>query len=153
MDKNTSRLTVVLFVAATVSIGAVVAEAQTSPAKETALQAVDRNRDEIAKVGDAIFSFAEIGMQEFETSKLCARVLSDMGYKVQLGISGFPTALLATYGSGKPVIALHAEYDAVPASSQTSGALEHKPIVNGAPGHGEGHNTGAAVMIGVGPQQ
>lgn len=149
MKKQASRLAVVLWVAAGVSIGAAVAEAQTSTAKETALQAVDRNRDEIAKVGDAIFSFAEIGMQEFETSKLCARVLSDMGYKVQLGVSGFPTALLATYGSGKPVIALHAEYDAVPASSQTPGVLEHKPVVDGAPGHGEGHNTGAAVMIGA----
>jgi aminobenzoyl-glutamate utilization protein B len=149
MHKRTARLIVVLLVAVTVSIPAVIADAQTSPARETALQAVDRNKDEIAKIGDAIFSFAEIGMQEVETSKLCAQALREMGFKVELGISGFPTALMATYGSGKPVIALHSEYDAVPASSQTPGALEHKPIVESAPGHGEGHNAGPAVMIGA----
>ena len=82
--------------------------------KATALQAIDRNKDQIAKVGDAIFSFAELGMQEKETSALCVRVFKQMGYKVETGISGFPTAVKATYGSGKPVIAAHTEYDAVP---------------------------------------
>ncbi len=118
-------------------------------AKETAFQAVERNTDEIAKVGDAIFSFAELGMQEFETSRLCSQVLKQMGYKVETGISGVPTAILATYGSGKPVIAVHIEYDAVPSGSQTAGIAERQEIVKGAPGHAEGHNTNAAVWIGA----
>jgi aminobenzoyl-glutamate utilization protein B len=71
------------------------ASVQNAP-KETAYAAVERNRDEIAKVGDAIFSFAELGMQEHETAKLCADVLTDMGYQVENGVSGMPTALMAT---------------------------------------------------------
>ena len=118
--------------------------------KDTAFEAIDRNKDEIAKVGDSIFYFAEMGMQEFETSKLCAQALKDMGYKVETGISGFPTAIMATYGSGKPVVAVHTEYDAVPSGSQTAGATgARKEIVPGAPGHAEGHNTNAAAMLGA----
>jgi len=117
--------------------------------KVTAFQAIDRNQDEIAKVGDSIFSFAELGMQEIETAALCARLLKDMGYQVQTGISGIPTAILATYGSGKPVIAVHVEYDALPNGSQASGAIERKEIVKGGPGHAEGHNTNAALWIGA----
>ena len=117
--------------------------------KETAFEAVDRNKDEIAKVGDAIYSFAELGMQEIETSKLCVDVLKKMGYDVKTGISGFPTAIMATYGSGKPVLAVHIEYDAVPSGSQQAGALERKEVVAGAPGHAEGHNTNAAAWMGA----
>jgi aminobenzoyl-glutamate utilization protein B len=117
--------------------------------KDTAFAAIDRNQEEIAKVGDAIFSFAELGMQEVETSKLCAEVLSDMGYEVEMGISGIPTAIMATYGSGKPVIALHVEYDAVPMGSQLPGITERQEIVKGGPGHAEGHNTNAALWIGA----
>jgi aminobenzoyl-glutamate utilization protein B len=118
--------------------------------KDTAFEAIDRNKDEIAKVGDSIFYFAEMGMQEVETSKLCAQALRSMGYKVETGISGFPTAILATYGSGRPVIAVHTEYDAVPSGSQMAGVTgARKEIVPGAPGHAEGHNTNAAAMLGA----
>jgi len=123
-------------------------DAQNTP-KATALAAVDRNREEIAKVGDAIFSFAELGMQEFETAQLCTDLLSDMGYQVETGISGIPTAILATYGSGRPVIAIHIEYDAVPNGSQVPGVTVRQEVVVGAPGHAEGHNTNAAVWIGA----
>lgn len=117
--------------------------------KATAFQAIDRNSDEIAKAGDAIFSFAELGMQEVETSRLCSTLLGEMGYKVETGISGIPTAILATYGAGKPVIAIHVEYDALPSGSQTSGVTVRREIVPGAPGHAEGHNTNAALWIGA----
>ena len=119
------------------------------PPKQTALAAVERNAEEIAKVGDAIFSFAELGMQEFETAALCTQVLSDMGYSVETGISGIPTAILATYGTGSPVVAIHVEYDAVPNGSQAPGVTERQEIVAGGPGHAEGHNTNAAVWIGA----
>ena len=122
--------------------------AATGP-KETAFAAIERNKSEIAKVGDTIYSFAEIGMQEFETGALCSRLLKDMGYAVQTGISGIPTAILASYGSGKPVIAIHVEYDALPAGSQEAGVTERREIVKGAPGHAEGHNTNAALWIGA----
>ena len=64
-------------------------------------------------------------------------------------MSGFPTSFLATYGSGEPVIAIHTEFDANPDNSQQPGIAESKPIVEGAPGHCEGHNVNAAVMIGA----
>ena len=120
-----------------------------STPKATAFEAIDRNAGEIAKVGDAIYSFAELGMQEYETSALCAQVLKDMGYTVQTGISGIPTAILASYGSGKPVIAVHVEYDALPAGSQEAGVTERREVVKGAPGHAEGHNTNAALWVGA----
>jgi aminobenzoyl-glutamate utilization protein B len=117
--------------------------------KATAFAAIDRNAAEIAKVGDAIFSFAELGMQEVETAALSARLLKEMGYRVETGVSGIPTAIMATYGSGRPVIAVHVEYDAVPSGSQASGVTERQEIVKGAPGHAEGHNTNAALWIGA----
>jgi aminobenzoyl-glutamate utilization protein B len=118
-------------------------------AKRTAFTAIDRNSGEIAKVGDTIFSYAELGMQEVETSALCVRVLQDMGYRVETGISGIPTAIMATYGSGKPVVAVHVEYDALPAGSQEAGVTERREVVKGGPGHAEGHNTNAALWIGA----
>ncbi len=150
MIKKTNILTVILLVWFMIMQTTEASDkVQIYPAKKTAFQCIDRNKDEIAKVGDAIFSFAELGMQEIETSSFCVQVLKDMGFKVESGISGFPTAVLATYGSGRPVIALHAEYDALPAGSQTAGITERQPVVEGAPGHAEGHNTGAAVMLGA----
>src|SRR3546814_19715031 len=86
-------------------------------------------------------------MQEHETAALMTGLLERGGFAVERGISGFPTAFLATYGSGAPVIAFHTEYDANPDNSQAAGVAEHKPIVAGAPGHCEGHNVNAAVMV------
>jgi aminobenzoyl-glutamate utilization protein B len=77
------------------------------------------------------------------------QILEEAGFKVERGISGMPTAFLVTYGSGKPVIAIHTEYDTTPGNSQTPGVTDHKPLVEGAPGHAEGHNVNAAVMIGA----
>ena len=118
-------------------------------AKATAIAAVERNAEAIGRVGDAIFDFAELGMQEIDTADLCARLLTGFGYKVERGVSGIPTAILATYGQGRPVIAIHVEYDALPAGSQAAGIVERKEIVAGAPGHAEGHNTNAALWIGA----
>jgi len=134
---------------ATLAVSAAPARQAVSDPKATALAAVDRNADEIAKVGDAIFSFAELGMQEVETAALSARLLREMGYTVETGISGIPTALMATYGSGRPVIAIHVEYDAVPSGSQASGVPERREIVAGAPGRAEGHHANAALWIGA----
>ena len=117
--------------------------------KEFIFKVVDQNRKAIQLLGDNIYYFAELGMQEFETAKLMTQILQDAGFKVERGISGMPTAFMATYGSGKPVIAVHTEYDTTPGNSQTPGVPEHKPLVEGAPGHGEGHNVNAAVMIGA----
>ena len=120
------------------------------PIKRVIFDYVDENADAIALLGDNIYYFAELGMQEYESAGLMAEVLEDHGFEVSRGLSGMPTAFLATYGSGKPVIAVHTEYDANPDNSQQPGITEHRPIIEGAPGHCEGHNLNAAVMVATG---
>jgi aminobenzoyl-glutamate utilization protein B len=110
---------------------------------------VDRNARAIALLGDNIFYFGELGMQEFESAKLMTGLLEQAGFKVERGISGFPTGFCATYGSGGPVVAIHTEYDSCPDNSQAPGVPHQKFIVEGAPGHCEGHNVNAAVLIGT----
>ncbi|MEZ5416892.1 MAG: amidohydrolase [Vicinamibacterales bacterium] len=96
---------------------------------------------------DSVFSFGELGFQEYETSKYLTGVLEKNGFTVKRGISGIPTAWVATFGSGKPVIALGSDIDGIPQSSQKPGVAYHDPILEGAPGHGEGHNTGVPLNI------
>lgn len=96
---------------------------------------------------DQIFSFGELGFQEVETSRYLVKLLRDNGFTVEEGVAGIPTAWVATWGSGKPVIALGSDIDGIPQASQKPGVACHAPIVPGAPGHGEGHNTGQPVNI------
>jgi aminobenzoyl-glutamate utilization protein B len=116
-------------------------------AKAFCFDYVERNAKAVACLSDNIFYFAELGMQEFETAKLMTALLEDAGFRVERGISGFPTGFCASFGSGRPVIAIHTEYDANPDNSQVSGIDEYTPIVDGAPGHCEGHNVNGAVLI------
>ena len=96
---------------------------------------------------DSLFSFGEPGFQEFETKRYCARVLREHGFSVEEDVAGIPSAWLASWGSGKPVIALGSDVDGLLETSQKPGVLEHAPLVEGAPGHGEGHNSGIPLSI------
>jgi aminobenzoyl-glutamate utilization protein B len=96
---------------------------------------------------DSVFSFGELGFQEFETSRYLTEILEKNGFKVERGISGIPTAWAARWGSGKPVLALGSDIDGIPQSSQKPGVAYYDPIIPGAPGHGEGHNTGVPLNI------
>jgi aminobenzoyl-glutamate utilization protein B len=113
--------------------------------KDVAFQAIDRNTDTMAKIGDSIYYFAELGMQEFESAKLLKEVLESGGFTVELGGAGMPTNVWAKWGSGKPMIAIVTEIDALQEGSQTPGVFNHKPLIEGAPGHMEGHNTHGGV--------
>jgi aminobenzoyl-glutamate utilization protein B len=108
---------------------------------------LDRNAKAIATLNDSIFYFAELGMQEIKTAGLMCELLEKADFKVERGISGFASGFCATCGSGAPVIAIHTEYDANPDNSQTSGVAEQRAIVEGAPGHCEGHNVNGAVLV------
>ncbi len=108
---------------------------------------LDRNAKAIATLNDSIFYFAELGMQEIKTAGLMCELLEKAGFKVERGISGFASGFCATCGSGAPVIAIHTEYDANPDNSQASGVAEQRAIVEGAPGHCEGHNVNGAVLV------
>jgi aminobenzoyl-glutamate utilization protein B len=120
---------------------------QTEKYKSDAALEVDGLRENMAQWNDMIFSFAEPGFQEFETSKYLTGLLKQNGFAVQEGVAGIPTAWTATWGSGKPVIALGSDVDDIPQASQKPGVAWHEPIIEGAPGHGEGHNSGMPMQI------
>ena len=110
---------------------------------------VEKRHDQTAIMNDKIFSFAELGFQEWETSKYLADILEKEGFKVEKGVAGIPTAWIArwSFGTGKPVIAIGSDVDCIPKASQKPGVAYHDPIIEGAPGHGEGHNSGQALNI------
>src|SRR5437867_806629 len=96
---------------------------------------------------DQVFSFGELGFQEFETSKYLTGILEKNGFRIERGYAGIPTAWMATWGSGKPVIAIGSDIDCIPQASQKPGVAYHDPLIEGAPGHGEGHNSGVPLNI------
>ncbi|MBY0372448.1 MAG: amidohydrolase, partial [Bryobacteraceae bacterium] len=98
---------------------------------------------------DMVFSFGELGFQEFETSKYLTGILEKNGFTVKRGVSGMPTAWTAEFkqGTGKPVIGFITDLDGIPRASQKPGVAFHDPMIEGAPGHGEGHNSGNAVNL------
>src|SRR5256714_13390259 len=82
-----------------------------------------------------------------ERSKYQTGILEKNGFTIERGIAGIPTAWMASWGSGKPVIALGSDIDCIPQASQKPGVAYHDPIIEGAPGHGEGHNSGVPMNI------
>jgi aminobenzoyl-glutamate utilization protein B len=108
---------------------------------------VEANRKLVQVIVDKLFSFSELGFHEVETNRYLVKLLRDNGFQVQEGVSAIPTAWWATWGSGKPVIAFGSDIDGIPKASQKPGVAYHAPLVEGAPGHGEGHNSGQAVNI------
>jgi aminobenzoyl-glutamate utilization protein B len=96
---------------------------------------------------DSVFSFGELGFQEFESSRYLTGILEQHGFTITRGISGIPTAWVAEWGSGKPVISLGSDIDGIPQGSQKPGVAYRDPLIEGAPGHGEGHNSGIPLNI------
>src|SRR5882757_10025611 len=115
--------------------------------KKQALVSVAGKEKAVQEMIDMVFSFGELGFQEVETSKYLTGILSKNGFSVEKGIAGIPTAWMARWGSGSPVIALGSDVDCIPKASQKPGEAFKDPIVEGAPGHGEGHNSGQAVIL------
>ena len=109
---------------------------------------VEANHKQTQVMVDKIFSFAELGFQEEESSKYLTGILEENGFTIEHSISNIPTAWFATWSNGEgPVIALGSDVDCIPKASQYPGVAYHKPIVEGAPGHGEGHNAGIPLNI------
>jgi aminobenzoyl-glutamate utilization protein B len=130
----------------------VAAGAQTAPSeldewKTRLVSYIESRRDFTADVVDQVFSYGELGFQEFETSRYLVDILRENGFSVEEGVAGIPTAWVATWGEGEPKISLGTDLDNIPKASQTPGVACHLPLVEGAPGHGEGHNSGMAVQI------
>jgi len=97
--------------------------------------------EKFGKVSDIIWTYAELGLEEYRSSKLLSEVLEQAGFRIERGLAGMPTCFVATYGSGDPVIGLLGEFDALPMISQKGRIPYQDPLLEGAPGHGCGHNT------------
>ena len=108
---------------------------------------IDNQAKLIQVMVDKVFSFAEPGFQEFETVKYLTGILEKNGFKIERNVAGIPTGFVATWGSGKPVITLGSDIDDIPQASNKPGVGWHDPLVDGAFGHGEGHNSGMPLNI------
>jgi aminobenzoyl-glutamate utilization protein B len=115
--------------------------------KAEAVRDVESRFDATQQMIDMVFSFGELGYQEVETSKFLTGVLRQNGFTIQDNVAGMPTAWVARWGSGRPVIALGSDIDGIPQASQKPGVAYHEPLIEGAPGHGEGHNSGMPLQI------
>jgi len=122
-------------------------DVNTGVLKTRVIELVNEHAKLAQVINDSLFSFGELGFHEFETSKYLTATLERHGFKVERGVAGMPTGWVARWGSGGPVIALGSDTDALPNVSQKPGVAYHEPLVDGGPGHGEGHNSGQAVNI------
>jgi len=111
--------------------------------KDSAFKWIDGNRDRIIEVSDEIWGYAELGLIEYKSAKLLAEELRRHGFNVETGVGGMPTAFVAVWGKGKPVIGVMGEYDALSGLSQKV-KPEKDPLEPGKPGHGCGHNIHSA---------
>lgn len=117
--------------------------------KKQAVAGVQARAKLAQQMNDKIFSFGELAFQEVETSKYITDVLEKNGFTVTRGVAGLPTGWVATWTNktGGPTIAMGSDIDGIPKASQTPGIPWKKPMIENAPGHGEGHNSGNAVNV------
>ena len=109
------------------------------PTQKSALQEIEARQSELIEVNKAIWEFAEVGLEERRSSALLVDKLKAAGFKVRVGVADMPTAFVAEFGSGKPVLGILAEYDALPGLSQKV-SPQRDPVTADAPGHGCGHS-------------
>lgn len=115
--------------------------------KAEAAREIEAKAKMIQVMVDQVFSYGELGFQEVETSRYLTGILEENGFTVERGVAGIPTAFVAKWGSGKPVISLGSDIDDIPQASNKPGVGYHDPMIAGAPGHGEGHNSGMPLNI------
>ena len=149
-----ARVVLVALLAVTVSQGAFAQTAQPAAPdprldgfKKEAAAKVDARAKMAQEMVDSVFSFSELGFQEFETSRYLSGILEKNGFKVERGVAGIPTAWVAKWGVGSPVIALGSDIDGIPQASEKPGVAGRQRMINGAPSHGEGHNSGVPLNI------
>lgn len=116
--------------------------------KNEVIKIVDQKYQLLTNISDAIWEYAEIALLEHKSSKLLVEILVKEGFQVEQGVADLPTAFMASYGSGKPIIGILAEYDALPGLSQDNTPFK-KVLVEGGPGHGCGHNLFASGSLGA----
>jgi aminobenzoyl-glutamate utilization protein B len=122
--------------------------ARETPAKRAAINSVERHAADLTLLSDRIWAYAETALRETRSAAALADYAEQQGFKVERGVAGMPTAFVATYGSGRPVIGIMGEYDALPGISQKASPVQ-EPLEPGAAGHGCGHNLFGAASLGA----
>jgi aminobenzoyl-glutamate utilization protein B len=125
-----------------------VTAAKESPAKRASLASVDRHATDLVGISDKIWAYAETALREHRSAAALADYAEQQGFKVERGVAGMPTAFVATFGSGQPVIGIMGEYDALPGISQKASPVQ-EPLEPGAGGHGCGHNLFGSASLGA----
>jgi aminobenzoyl-glutamate utilization protein B len=117
--------------------------------KDEALRLVEGRAKQVQEIVDMLFSFQELGFQEFESMKYLTGILEKEGFTIERGVAGIPTAWTARWsqGTGKPEVSLGSDVDGIPQASNKPGVGYFDPMIAGGPGHGEGHNSGQAVNV------
>ena len=115
------------------------AQKKSNPIKEAVIKSVELQKAEMVTMSDKIWAYAETALNEKQSSKLLADYAEAQGFKVERGVAEMPTAFVATFGSGKPIVGILGEFDALPGISQKAQPLK-EPLLQGAAGHGCGHN-------------
>ena len=116
--------------------------------KKAIIASVEKHQANLIKISDEIWALAETAFEENQSSKILSDYAEQQGFTVERGVAGMPTAFVATYGSGKPVISVLGEFDALPGLSQDTKPTK-SPISEGKPGHGCGHNLFGAGSLGA----
>ena len=116
--------------------------------KKAIIASVEAHQDALIAISDSIWALAETAFEEHESARILADYAEAQGLKVERGVAGIPTAFVATYGSGSPVISVLGEFDALPGISQKASTVE-EPLNEGAAGHGCGHNLFGAASLGA----
>ncbi len=142
----TSRKILMLLVFLT--SGMTFSQALINKTKEAIIASVEKHEANLINISDAIWGLAETAFEEIQSSKILADYAESQGFKVVRGVAGEPTAFTATYGSGKPVISVLGEFDALPGLSQKTEPTKN-PVQEGNPGHGCGHNLFGAASLGA----
>ncbi len=119
--------------------------------KQKLYDSVENSKDVLIALSDKIWEFAELSMQEFQSAEYYCRLMEEQGFTVQRQLCGIPTAFSGSYGSGKPVIGILGEFDALDGLSQQAACTEHAPRTDAAStcGHGCGHNLLGAASLGA----
>jgi aminobenzoyl-glutamate utilization protein B len=142
------RITIAVIILSVAITNVIAQSKKSNPKKDAVIKSIQTHEKELTKLSDDIWSYAETALKETKSSKVLADYAEQQGFNVKRGVAGMPTAFIAEYGSGKPIIGIMGEFDALPGISQKAQPTR-EPLVAGAGGHGCGHNLFGAGSLGA----
>ena len=142
------KFSLIVALCVTVSFSYAQKKKKISKSKQAVIASIEKHKENLIKISDDIWELAETAFEEHESSKILADYAESQGMTVERGVAGMPTAFVATYGSGRPIISVLGEFDALPGLSQNT-TPDKNPLVEGGAGHGCGHNMFGAASLGA----